>query len=376
MNIIIVLLHSLVLLLVPSSSAFNLRAGLRSSFKAQYRTNTHLQDISEWRDLLFEVPPELKERNFEDYQEGPIRQVCILPFPLEDTLLIGETKELCLYEERFHNLFEKSTKDHAYIVAMGMLAPPAGILQTVALCEIESYRIIEGNNSFTNKNILATIRVVGRGCLIALDDGGEDTTDYLKGWITELCDDTSSEKRNVSSDTWKNANDLAKKLEIELEAVIRLESKVSEMEYMDPNSKEGISDIAMRIRTLEAELDSLDDEDCDRVEEDDDEEAYDIDSRKGKFLESYRDAYSTDCQGYKISSSPSNPSDRSLKELTALSWAYFCSELNNSDIVSYRLRALEITNLCERLSLARSMLKELRAELREILKSNDSSSGD
>lgn len=30
----------------------------------------------------------------------PVREICILPFPLTDVLLQGETKELCLYEER------------------------------------------------------------------------------------------------------------------------------------------------------------------------------------------------------------------------------------------------------------------------------------
>lgn len=376
MNLLMRSLYSILFPLVPHSSALTVMSGSLSLLKAPHRTKTtRLHDISEWRDLLFEVPHQLQEKVLEDYQEGPLRQVCILPFPLEDTLLIGETKELCLYEERFHNLFEKSIEEHGSMVAMGMLAPPAGILQTIALCEIESYRVMEGNNGFTNKSILATIRVVGRGCLIALDED-EERSDYLKGWITELYDDTSSEKRTADSNAFKMANELARKLEIDLEAIIRLESKVSDMEYMDPNSKEGISDTAMKIRALEAEIDAIDDEESNETEEDDDDEINDIDSRRSKFLESYRDAFAADCQGYKFCSLQNDASQRSFKELTAISWAYFCSELNNSDILSYRLRALEITNLCQRLSLARSMMKELRSELRDILKSNDSSSDD
>ena len=54
--------------------------------------------ISEWRDLMFDnVPKELIARSNAD---EPIREICILPFPLTDVLLQGETKELCLYEER------------------------------------------------------------------------------------------------------------------------------------------------------------------------------------------------------------------------------------------------------------------------------------
>ena len=61
--------------------------------------STHLGvgDISEWRDLMFEPPSDIQVENDD---EGPIREVCIMPFPLNDALLQGGTKELCLYEER------------------------------------------------------------------------------------------------------------------------------------------------------------------------------------------------------------------------------------------------------------------------------------
>ncbi len=49
---------------------------------------------------MFEPPSVLSNLDMEEYQEGPLREICILPFPLEDTLIQGETKELCLYEER------------------------------------------------------------------------------------------------------------------------------------------------------------------------------------------------------------------------------------------------------------------------------------
>jgi hypothetical protein len=350
----------------------------RSAVSMPRRTKTLLHDITEWRDLIFEVPSKVQELPLEDYQEGPIRQVCILPFPLDDTLVIGETKELCLYEERFHKLFEKCTQDHASIVAMGMMAPPAGILQTMPLCEVESFQVMEGNNGFTNKSILVTIRVVGRGCLVQLEEDDE-TAEYLKGWVTELWDDTGSEKRALNPDTLRVANDLADKLEDEFEAILRLESKVSDMEQNDVKSQEGISDAAMKIRLIEAEIESMDDGDISyENEEDDDEEEPDddIDNRKSRFQESFRVALATDNQGYKILSSQSEYVGRSLKDLTALSWAYFCSEDNSADILSYRLRALEITDVSERLALARTMMMELRSELRNILKSNDSSSGE
>lgn len=65
------------------------------------RPTTYLNaDISEWRDLMFEPPTALDTSERPDSEESPLREVCIMPFPLNDVLLQGETKELCLYEER------------------------------------------------------------------------------------------------------------------------------------------------------------------------------------------------------------------------------------------------------------------------------------
>lgn len=40
------------------------------------------------------------EEHRQDGNNGPLREICILPFPLQDVILQGETKELCLYEQR------------------------------------------------------------------------------------------------------------------------------------------------------------------------------------------------------------------------------------------------------------------------------------
>ena len=113
---------------------------------------------------MFEVPTELQKGN--SLTELPVREVCILPFPMTDVLLQGETKELCLYEERFHNLFEKAIEEHAGVVAMGYIAPPNGMLQGMPLCEIESFTKMKGKTGFGNMSILATIRAVGRATYI------------------------------------------------------------------------------------------------------------------------------------------------------------------------------------------------------------------
>jgi hypothetical protein len=49
---------------------------------------------------MFDSPELIGGSGKTDDEEGPLREICILPFPLDDALIQGETKELCLYEER------------------------------------------------------------------------------------------------------------------------------------------------------------------------------------------------------------------------------------------------------------------------------------
>jgi hypothetical protein len=63
-------------------------------------SSTKLFDLSEWRDIMFDSPELIGGSGKTDDEEGPLREICILPFPLDDALIQGETKELCLYEER------------------------------------------------------------------------------------------------------------------------------------------------------------------------------------------------------------------------------------------------------------------------------------
>lgn len=57
---------------------------------------------------MFENVPEKLVGEVADGE--PVREVCILPFPLTDVLLQGETKELCLYEERQVLLMKTNAK--------------------------------------------------------------------------------------------------------------------------------------------------------------------------------------------------------------------------------------------------------------------------
>jgi len=262
-------------------------------------------------------------------------------------------------------------RDHGGVVAMGLLDPPASILQTIPLCEIESYQKMEGDTGFgTSYSILATIRVVGRSSLMCIEESGEH--DFLTGWCTEVSDDAMSVdgKTSTGRDIIQLGNDLADRLEAVFEAIIRLEDELDQIEDYDEDDGMEPSDITIKRMMLEEELDDDDEDDEDTDDEDDE-------NIRIRFQRALQHAKASDTQGYKISSSSSASIPgaatsgnvvRSVQELTALSWAYFSNDLWSTDILHFRLKALEVDELCERMKVALVMMMEHRSKLKETLK--------
>ena len=136
------------------------------------RSTTALFDIHAWRDIDFALPGQRSDSIL------PPKQICLLPFAFPEVLLQGETKQLRLYEERFLKLFEDAMNHHGGVVGMALLAD-SGIIQTVALCEIEAYNRMEAFGIF------CTIRVVGRAQLL----GFQQQEPYLKAACLEVVDE-------------------------------------------------------------------------------------------------------------------------------------------------------------------------------------------
>jgi hypothetical protein len=140
-------------------------------------TSTRLLGISEWRDLAPNYSGNGDDRRLGKEQGGFPKEICVLPFPYQEVLLQGETKQLRLYEDRFVQLFDDCMDHHCGVVAMGMLAT-SGIIQTVPVAEIEAYNRLDGFGIFV------TIRVVGRAKLLDV----VQQTPYLKAICSEVTD--------------------------------------------------------------------------------------------------------------------------------------------------------------------------------------------
>lgn len=87
--------------------------------------------------------------------------------------------------------------------------------------------------------------------------------------------------------------------------------------------------------------------------------------RRGRFRQAYRVALDTDTQGYIGSSSTGGGGvDRTPQELTALSWAAFCTNVLPEEDVLPRIQALDSDSLFDRLKLASAMLREKKNSLK------------
>jgi hypothetical protein len=100
---------------------------------------------------------------------------------------------------------------------------------------------------------------------------------------------------------------------------------------------------------------------ADDDEEEDDENVGELDRRR-RFRQAYQVAMDTDTQGYFLPQQQDSH-DRTPRELTAISWAAFCTELLAEDDATFRIQALDSESLLDRLKLASHMLQEKKAQL-------------
>jgi len=314
--------------------------------------------MSEWRDHDFGLPGGNADLGVDTGGRGQPKPICLLPFPFDDVLLQGETKQLRLYEDRFIQLFQDVMENQFGMCAMGLLAQ-SGVIQTVPLCEVEA------SNTMEEFGIFVTLRVVGRAQLLELSQ----KEPYLKATCMEITDHfpPSLELPNVLADNIETTlltlssmehrfnQEASNKLEDEeMERRIAI-AKLEDSFYMSQEDKDDD----------DKSLDIVDDDDDD--DDDDEVDTYlDLD-RLGRFRQAFAISLASDTQGYRITSNSNNDNngDLSPRELMAVSWAAFCTELVPSEEATYRIQAMDADHLFERLKLALFYLKEKKAQLEE-----------
>ena len=144
-------------------------------------------------------------------------------------------------------------------------------------------------------------------------------------------------------------------------------NQISDMERCVAEFEETSSsdNVEMQRRKLAAKLD---DRFYDDLGDDEEEDVAPLD-RTGRFKQAYQVALSTDTQGYCVSDG--STIDRTPRELAAVAWAAFSTELFLEEDAPARIQALDTDSLLERLKLASHLLKEKKNKLKDVMKKND-----
>lgn len=153
---------------------------------------------------------------------------------------------------------------------------------------------------------------------------------------------------------------------VDREMNTRLEAARLEELFMK-DSTEGVD--------LESNASSENDEEEEEDDDDEDEDDLDVVDRVTQFETAFESAKESDNQGYILQPSTatdnlssSNKNDnvlRTPKDLTAISWAAFCTgEPDNVQRQAIQIQALDMTNVIQRLQLASAMLREEQMSLK------------
>eukprot|EP00586_Coscinodiscus_wailesii_P007375 CAMPEP_0172491350 /NCGR_PEP_ID=MMETSP1066-20121228/22114_1 /TAXON_ID=671091 /ORGANISM="Coscinodiscus wailesii, Strain CCMP2513" /LENGTH=377 /DNA_ID=CAMNT_0013260353 /DNA_START=8 /DNA_END=1141 /DNA_ORIENTATION=+ len=350
-------------LIIPTTIVKNTQSFVLPSIGAKRSrsdTTTQRHGINEWRDTDFDISGDSYSQPMGS-EDGLPRKVCVLPFPFSDILLQGETKQLRLYEDRFLKLFDKCMDEHNGVLAMGLIAS-SGIIQTAPLCEVEAY-----NRMGDGFGIFVTIRVVGRCRLVEVTD--------QEPFIEAVCQDV---RDGPVEERLEGLDMVAGNIENFVVTIASLERRLEESAELELRGEEDGETKGQKLSIEDIEdgemrnwlLDDVDDDDDD---DDDDyssiEDNLEYEDSNAKFKNAFHQARNTDSQGYTISQSTSEETCdeytkdepcRNVQDLTALSWAAFCTD----DVhCKYRIQALDTTVLFDRLKLGSYMLRERKAEL-------------
>jgi hypothetical protein len=291
--------------------------GAASAFVAPSKATSRLSvaafGITEWRDLdVLEASVAV-----EQIGEPTVRNIPLLPVDSSQVLLQGQTLHLQLFEDDEIRLFQKALDHNGGIFGIGLMSTDEDdgysvLLDTVPLVEIQDYNMMGGDFGIFCKG-----RVVGRAA------------------VHEAVQPEDCEKDNLSAicserfDRFGTAN-----LELANSVASMCENLIADISGIEESSSQLNSDLA---------------DDTTRIQ---------------RFNEAYQAALEADNQGYLLPS-PSAEEGRSWRELNAISWAAFSTSSSTTNDATYRLSALDMDNITNRLKLAMYWLSDLRAEIEQ-----------
>jgi hypothetical protein len=310
---------------------------LSSSHHSSRRRSVITFGISEWRDLLSD--PLFGSLQTTDGPTTFVRQVPILLADSNQVVLQGETKYFYWNQDDEVRLFQQALDRNERIFGLGFVRKEDDDEEEILLDKIALMEILDYNLMGVDYGVLCSAKVVGRGNSLQAEVGSQSDDENDKTPFTAICAEYLDRSETVSL---REANEMANTVE-------QLITDVSIAEQHQ--SSRGVF--------------PSDDED------DDDGTSF---TRLHGFRAAYQEALASDSNGYFLSSSdqhyaPSSSSTRHLgrswRELNALSWAAFSTSSSLVQDEIYRLSALDIDLLTNRLQFAIYWLSDVLLEVEQ-----------
>jgi hypothetical protein len=292
------------------------------------RGSSRVFGIAEWRDLSVGEGGVFQEHPKKEQTATVL--LPLLPIDSEHLVLQGQTVYLQFVEETEVRLFQQALDHHERIFGMGLLSNTGTdsadadsitiILDTMPLLEIQDYNLMGGKFG-----IFCTAKVVGRAAVQEIFQSEENEDVPIMAQCTEVFD------------RFENSNlEMANNLASMIENLIADVSDIEESSRGAPTSSLMMLDDGI--------------------------------TRMDRYQAAYESALESDSQGYLLSPSSSSPSgDRSWRELNAVSWAAFATSTCLADDSTFRLSALDMDCVHNRLQLAMYWLSDVRFEVEQTI---------
>jgi hypothetical protein len=299
------------------------------------RPPSPLFGITEWRDLPTTVGARGGVEQVDPYpcvlsaDGAPIRRVPLMLVKSDEVVLQGEKKCFQFTRDDELRIFQRAVDYNHGIFGLGLVSEDHdGILERFLLMEIVDFKMDDLGIDY---GIFCEAQVVGRATLDAFDTkvGAGAPADGDKEPVTAIC-----------------------------------------AEYFDQQEERyGLDDaIEMASHVVHVIAELSDREEAEGRGEGHDEDDEENETRICRFRRAIRAAHESDCQGY-VGSTSSPPRSEttvaktwSWKDVNAISWAAFSSSLTPQMDETYRLHAMDMQLVTNRLQLATFWLSDVLAK--------------
>jgi hypothetical protein len=275
--------------------------------------------------------------------DGPtnfVRRVPILLADSNQVVLQGETKYFYWNKDDEVRLFQQALDRNERIFGLGFVRTEDNDEEDILLDKISLMEIMDYNLMGVDYGVVCRARVVGRGNILKAEVGSKSDDENDKMPLTAICEEYLDRSETVSL---REANVVANTV-VQLITDISVAEQHQSSRYV--SCDEGVDDDGTSLTRLDG------------------------------FRDAYEEALASDSNGYFLSSSdqhhvPPSSSNRHLgrswRELNALSWAAFSTSSSLVQDEIYRLSALDIDLLTDRLRFATYWLSDVLLEVEQTI---------